>query len=60
MVENEEDTLFGTLITAHYIYLLLFLLIYGDVLTENTKNKGIVLKPILNEYSGDQAKDLRV
>lgn len=32
-------------------------LIYVDVLTENTENKVIVLKPMLNRYPGNQASE---
>jgi len=58
--ENEENRLFGPMITAPHICLLL-LLIYVGGLTANIENQVIVLKPILTESSGgDHTKALRV
>lgn len=59
MYENEENRLFGPMITAPHICLLL-LLIYVGGLTADIENQVIVVKPFLTESSGDHTKALRV
>lgn len=51
MYENEENRLFGPMITAPHICLLL-LLIYVGGLTADIENQVIVVKPFLTESSG--------
>lgn len=46
--------------SPYLLAVVLIKLTYVDVLTADIENKVIVLKPVLNEYSGDQAEEVRV